>query len=105
MAFGQIEQNEDAVDDMTPKADSLKVLRKNIPNLTVIDTNQVDSTSITKEYLDDNIIHKSKDYMSNDFINQKATLYDEAELFYHLYLQLSSHLHEARRRYVFSGRP
>ena len=35
-----------------------------------------------KEYLEDNILHRAQDYMSNDFINQKATLYNEAELYY-----------------------
>ena len=46
------------------------------------DTVKTDSTQITREYLEDNIIHRSKEYLSNDFINQRATLYDEAELYY-----------------------
>ncbi len=50
--------------------------------MAVIDTTKIDSVQITPEYLEDNIIHKSKDYLSNDFINQRATLYDEAELYY-----------------------
>ena len=46
------------------------------------DTVKIDSIKVTKEYLEDNITHKAKDYMSNDFINQKVVLYDEAELYY-----------------------
>ena len=46
------------------------------------DTTQTDSLQITQEYLEDNIIHRSKDYFSNDFLTSTATLYNEAELYY-----------------------
>ena len=81
-AFSQIVQDEDSAEDNIKSTDSLRVLDPANPSLTVIDTSKTDSVAVTQEYLEDNIIHRSKDYLSNDFINQKATLYDEAELFY-----------------------
>ena len=81
-AFSQVVQNKDGAEDNINSTDSLRVLDPVNPSLTVIDTSMTDSVAVTQEYLEDNIIHKSKDYLSNDFINQKATLYDEAELYY-----------------------
>ena len=81
-AFGQVEQNKNGEENNINRTDSLSVLNGNSPDLAVIDTIKTDSIQITPEYLEDNIIHKSKDYLSNDFINQRATLYDEAELYY-----------------------
>lgn len=62
--------------------DSIKNANRNSINSSVQDTTKTDSLKITKEFLEANIIHKSKEYMSNDFVNQTATLYDEAELYY-----------------------
>ncbi len=81
-AIGQKKQNKDNVDDDISRTDSLRVIPGLNPDFTVIDTVKTDSVQITPEYLEDNIIHKAKDYISNDFINQKATLYNEAELYF-----------------------
>ena len=81
-ALGQVKQNNDDAENYINRTDSLSVLSSNDVDLVVIDTTKIDSIPITPEYLEDNIIHKSKDYLSNDFINQRATLYDEAELYY-----------------------
>lgn len=62
--------------------DSLRALNNNSLNSSVQDTTKTDSLKITKEFLQANIIHKSKDFMRNDFIKETATLYDEAELYY-----------------------
>ncbi len=62
--------------------DSLKVVDGKNLNISKLDTIANDSLNKPKEFLDDNIIHNAKDYMSNDFVNQRATLYNEAELFY-----------------------
>jgi len=62
--------------------DSLKVVDGKNLNISKLDTIANDSLHKPKEFLDDNIIHNAKDYMSNDFVNQRATLYNEAELFY-----------------------
>ncbi len=80
--MGQVEQNNDNEENNINRTDSISVLDDNNPALAVVDTTKIDSVQITPEYLEDNIIHKSKDYLSNDFVNQKATLYDEAELYY-----------------------
>ncbi len=80
-SFAQIIQNENK-DAVNAKIDSLNAVNKPDLNLVEQDTTKIDSTKITKEYLEDNIIHKAKDYMSNDFVNQRAILYNEAELYY-----------------------
>lgn len=64
------------------KIDSLDVLSSNLSNAAVLDTTHTDSTKITKEFLEDNIKSKSTDYISNDFVNETATLYNNAELYY-----------------------
>jgi len=81
-ASGQINQNDNNEENNINRTDSLRIFEAANPALTVVDTTKTDSVQITPEYLEDNIIHKSKDYLSNDFINQRATLYDEAELYY-----------------------
>ncbi|MGB5323638.1 putative LPS assembly protein LptD [Lutimonas sp.] len=82
VALAQVEQNNDSEENNINRTDSIRVSGANNPALAVLDTTKIDSVQITPEYLEDNIIHKSKDYLSNDFINQRATLYDEAELYY-----------------------
>ncbi|WP_238988386.1 putative LPS assembly protein LptD [Aureibaculum marinum] len=56
----------------------------NLPDastLKPIDTTKVDSIQ-PKEFLEDNIIKKASDYVQNDFINKKAILYNNAEIYY-----------------------
>ena len=81
-AFGQKKQNKDSDVNDINRTDSLRILPTTNLEPIVLDTVKTDSINVTPEYLEDNIIHRSKDYMSNDFINQKATLYDEAELYF-----------------------
>ncbi|VAV82895.1 hypothetical protein MNBD_BACTEROID02-1061, partial [hydrothermal vent metagenome] len=78
----QINENENINSIPNAKVDSLKIYSKKDLRLLEKDSTQTDSIPITPEFLEANIIHKSKDYISNDFINQTAELYDEAELFY-----------------------
>ena len=82
-SLAQIDKNEVKKSEGNKRTDSLKVIN-NVDDLntSVLDTTAIDSTAVTKEYLEDNILHRAQDYMSNDFINQKATLYNEAELYY-----------------------
>ena len=63
-------------------SDKPKKSKKKEINNSVLDTSKTDSTKINKEFLEANIKHIAKDYMSNDFENQTATLYNEAELYY-----------------------
>ena len=81
MVQAQIEQNEDTEEAAIKSIDSLDLSIAKDSLTTVIDTTSTD-TLITPEYLEDNIVHRSKEYLSNDFVNQRATLYDEAELYY-----------------------
>jgi len=82
-SLAQIDENEVKKSEGNKRTDSLKVINNNdLINPFVLDTTAVDSIAVTKEYLEDNILHRAQDYMSNDFINQKATLYNEAELYY-----------------------
>ena len=46
------------------------------------DTTATDSLNLKKEFLDNNIKHRAKDYVQNDFINERVILYNEAELLY-----------------------
>ena len=46
------------------------------------DTTVTDSLNLKKEFLDNNIKHRAKDYVQNDFINERVILYNEAELLY-----------------------
>ena len=81
-SLAQINENENKENINTTKKDSLKILeRKDIISVAQ-DTTQMDSVEVNKEFLEANIIHKAKDYMSNDFVNQRAILYDKAELYY-----------------------
>ncbi len=82
LAQGQVEQNQDGAEDNLNKADSISAVEAMEDLAVAADTTKVDSTAITREYLEDNIIHRARDYMSNDFVTQKATLYNEAELYY-----------------------
>ncbi len=79
---GQIEQRESNAEVQLKSRDSLRETT-DIPLRAVAqDTTRTDSLPLTQEYLEDNIIHRSKDYFSNDFRTQTATLYNEAELYY-----------------------
>ena len=79
---GQIEQQESNAEVRLKSKDSLRET-KDIPLRAIAqDTARTDSLPLTQEYLEDNIIHRSKDYFSNDFRTQTATLYNEAELYY-----------------------
>lgn len=80
--YAQIIQNENKRGISLAKIDSVEVLNISELNLSETDTTKIDSIPITKEFLEDNIIHKAKGYVSNDFINETAKLYDEAELYY-----------------------
>jgi lipopolysaccharide export system protein LptA len=82
LAQGQVEQNQDGAEDNLNKADSISAVEALEDLAVAADTTKVDSTAITREYLEDNIIHRARDFMSNDFVTQKATLYNEAELYY-----------------------
>ena len=82
MASAQVEQENNAEQKELNRADSLRMSDNAKPDLAVTDTTRTDTVKVTPEYLEDNIIHKSRDYMSNDFVNQRATLYNEAELYY-----------------------
>ena len=46
------------------------------------DSTQVDTLKTPREFLQDIIKKKSDDYISNDFINKRATLYNNAEVLY-----------------------
>ncbi len=80
--YAQIDQNKNGSDILKIKVDKPNILDKSELNLSDTDTTKTDSIPITREYLEDNIIHKAKEYVSNDFINQTAELYNEAELYY-----------------------
>ena len=80
-SYAQVDQNKKE-EDQNSKVDSLKVVNDKDLNIVELDTVINDSLNKPKEFLEDNIIHNAKEYMSNDFVNQRATLYDEAELFY-----------------------
>ena len=80
--MSQVKQINDDEENNINRTDTISVFEPNNPALAVVDTTKIDSVQITPEYLEANIIHKSKDYISNDFIKQQATLYDEAELYY-----------------------
>jgi len=81
-SLAQINENENKENINTTKKDSLKILEKKDIISVAQDTTQIDSVEVNKEFLEANIIHKAKDYMSNDFVNQRAILYDKAELYY-----------------------
>jgi len=80
-SYAQVDENKKEK-NLNSKIDSLKVVDGKNLNIGELDTIAKDSISKPKEFLEDNIIHNAKDYMSNDFVNQRATLYNEAELFY-----------------------
>ena len=80
--MAQIIQNENTSSNPQVKKDRLNTVNKSELNLAKSDTTKTDSIPVTPEFLQDNIKHKSKEYISNDFVNQTAELYDEAELYY-----------------------
>ena len=82
LSFSQVNQNKNNKGTIKNSIDKLKTTNNSELLISKQDTIKIDSIKVTKEYLEDNIIHKAKDYMSNDFINQKVVLYDEAELYY-----------------------
>ena len=59
-------------DSISISKDSLN-LDKNI-QITATDSTKVDTLKTPKEFLEDIIKKKSDDYISNDFINKRATL-------------------------------
>ena len=79
---GQIEQRESNAEVQLKSRDSLRETTDIPLGAVAQDTARTDSLPLTREYLEDNIIHRSKDYFSNDFRTQTATLYNEAELYY-----------------------
>ncbi|NOQ92799.1 MAG: LPS-assembly protein LptD [Flavobacteriaceae bacterium] len=81
-SYAQIIQNENKIAIPKIEIDTLRVLNKPELDLSETDTTQIDSIPITKEFLEDNIKHKAKGYVSNDFTKQTAELYDEAELYF-----------------------
>jgi lipopolysaccharide assembly outer membrane protein LptD (OstA) len=80
--LAQINKNENKENINNTKKDSLQIFSKSDLKSVKKDTTHIDSVKVTKEFLEDNINHKAKEYMSNDFVNQRATLYDKAELYY-----------------------
>ncbi len=60
------------------------VQKKSKPELLIKaqDSIKTDSVAPPKEFLEDIIRHKADDYIANDFIHQRATLYNNAELYY-----------------------
>jgi len=82
LSHAQIRQFKSISDFGEKTSEKPKKKNKKDLNNAVIDTSQTDSTKINKEFLEANIKHVAKDYMSNDFKNQTATLYNEAELYY-----------------------
>jgi len=79
---GQIDQQESNAEVQLKPTDSLRRPKDFAVVPVEQDTTKTDSLQITQEYLEDNIIHRSKDYLSNDFLTSTATLYNEAELYY-----------------------
>jgi len=62
-----------------------KELQKNSNAKVIVqaaDSIKKDSIIPPKEFLEDIIQHKADDYITNDFINKRATLYNNAELYY-----------------------
>ena len=67
---------------VTPKNDDVQKKTTSKLVIKAQDSTKVDSIKPPKEFLEDIIKHKADDYISNDFIHQRATLYNNAELFY-----------------------
>ncbi|RLD84464.1 MAG: LPS-assembly protein LptD, partial [Bacteroidetes bacterium] len=82
LSYAQINQLKRISEVGETKTEKTKRSKKKDINNSVLDTSQTDSTKINKEFLEANIKHIAKDYMSNDFENQTAELYNEAELYY-----------------------
>ena len=61
--------------------DSLKIAKNGL-NIVASDSTKVDSLKTPKEFLDGIIKKKATDYISNNFINKKTTLYNNAEMYY-----------------------
>ena len=76
--FAQVDAKKDST---SISKDSLKILDKDI-RVTATDSTKVDTLKTPKEFLADIIKKKSDDYISNDFINKRATLYNNAEVLY-----------------------
>ena len=82
LSIAQVDQNENNKSISNKKSQNSKSLKSSELNLSSQDTTKIDSLNVNKEFLEDNIIHNAKDYQSNDFINQRTELYNEAELYY-----------------------
>ena len=82
LSFAQFDQEKNKDDSKKSAIESLKPLKKIDLPAPLQDTVKIDSTKITKEYLESNIRHTAEDTISNDFINQKVVLYNKAELYY-----------------------
>ena len=59
LSYAQNEQK-DGENNLSSKIDSLNVVNKPDLNIIELDTTKIDSTKITKEFLEDNIIHNAK---------------------------------------------
>ena len=70
-SFGQTTQK--TKDSLEVKSPSIEIAK---------DSTVTDTIPTKKEYLEDLIKHTAEDYIKNDFINRKATLYNNAELYY-----------------------
>ncbi|MCK5637946.1 MAG: LPS-assembly protein LptD, partial [Flavobacteriaceae bacterium] len=82
LSFAQVDQNENNKSITDKNSQNNKSKKNSELNLSRQDTTKIDSLKVTKEFLEDNIIHNAKDYQTNDFINQRTELYNEAELYY-----------------------
>ena len=82
LSHAQFRQLKNIGDSDRTISDKPKKSKKKDINNSVLDTSKTDSTKINKEFLEANIKHIAKDYMSNDFEKQTAELYNEAELYY-----------------------
>jgi len=71
LSFGQISLKDKAL-----------VATKDTLSIQAIDSVKTDSILPPKEFLEAIIKRNAKDYISNDFTNHKATLYNEAEIYY-----------------------
>jgi len=79
LSYSQETKEKDAI--ISIEIDSTKQDLKSI-NSIATDSTQVDSLKKPKEFLEDIIRKKATDYISNNFIDKKTTLYNNAEMYY-----------------------
>ena len=75
-------QETEQKDTISIKEKDTLSLSKGALNIIASDSTQVDSLKTPKEFLDGVIKKKAVDYISNNFINKKTTLYNQAEMYY-----------------------